>query len=185
MSFRVTTFTAILAMGMMSAAGAESARAVEQAPLGTPQSLGTPQDEEAIHQLLVSYQEAWNKKDPIALASLFSEEADFSSIYGQTMHGRVIIADKHSNLFKGPQRESQQTRNPADVKIRFLKPDVAAVDSIAEISGVLLNPEGTKRSSMNRALTSMVLVKRGERWEIEVFHNMILPSIPMPPAAAE
>jgi uncharacterized protein (TIGR02246 family) len=148
-------------------------------------SVGTPEDEEAIHQVIVSYQEAWNKKDAAGLANLFTEDADFSSIYGQSLHGRATIAEKHTNLFKGPQKESQQSRSRSEVTIRFVKPDVAAVDSISEITGVMLDPEGKRKNSMNRLLTSMVLVKNAGRWEIEVFHNMILPTFPMPPAAPE
>lgn len=161
------------------AAFASGARATEAA------SLGTPQDEEAIHQLIVSYQEAWNKKDAAGLANLFTEDADFSSIYGQSLHGRATIAEKHTNLFKGPQRESQQSRNRSGVTIRFVKADVAAVDSISEITGVILDPDGKRKNSMNRMLTSMVLIKNAGRWEIEVFHNMILPTFPMPPATPE
>jgi uncharacterized protein (TIGR02246 family) len=148
-------------------------------------SVGTPEDEEAIQQLIVSYQEAWNKKDAQGLANLFSEDADFNSIYGQSLHGRATIAEKHGTLFQGPHKESVQSRARSDVKIRFVKADVAAVDSISEITGVLLDPEGTRKNSLKRLLTSMVLVKNAGRWEIEVFHNMILPGIPMPPSAPE
>jgi uncharacterized protein (TIGR02246 family) len=162
-----------------AAAFALSAQATET------KSLGTPQDEEAIQQLIASYQDAWNKKDAAGLANLFAEDADFSSIYGQTLHGRATIAEKHGNLFKGPQKDSQQARSKADITIRFVKADVAAVDSISEITGVILDPEGKRKNSMNRMLTSMVLVKNAGKWEIEVFHNMILPTFPMPPAAPE
>jgi uncharacterized protein (TIGR02246 family) len=148
-------------------------------------SLGTPQDEAAIQQLIASYQDAWNKKDAQGLGNLFAEDADFSSIYGQTLHGRATIAEKHGNLFKGPQKDSQQVRAKADITIRFVKADVAAVDSISEITGVNLDAEGKRKNSMNRMLTSMVLVKNAGKWEIEVFHNMILPTFPMPPAAPE
>jgi uncharacterized protein (TIGR02246 family) len=176
---RNKTFAMFWAAMIAAAAWATSAAATETA------SVGTPEDEEAIHQLIVSYQEAWNKKDAVALGNLFSEDADFNSIYGQNLHGRTVIAEKHGNLFKGPQRESVQSRARSDVKIRFVKADVAAVDSISEITGVLLDPEGTRKNSLKRLLTSMVLVKNAGRWEIEVFHNMILPSFPMPPSAAE
>jgi uncharacterized protein (TIGR02246 family) len=171
------TIAAVWILGVLAAALA--AGATEKT------SLGTKQDEQAIFALIASYQEAWNKKDAAGLANLFAEDADFSSIYGQTLQGRATIGEKHSNLFKGPQRESIQSRNPADVKIRFVKPDVASVDSISEITGVFIDPEGTRKNSMNRLLTNMVLVKNGDRWEIAVFHNMMLPNIPMPPSTPE
>ena len=179
MMVRTKTFTMFWAAMIAVVAFAVCSGATETV------SIGTPQDEEAIHQLIVSYQEAWNKKDAAGLANLFTENADFSSIYGQKVQGRATIADKHSNLFKGPQKESQQVRAAADVSIRFIKPDVAAVDSISEITGVILDPEGKRRNSMNRMLTSMVLTKNAGRWEIAVFHNMMLPSIPIPASAAE
>lgn len=143
----------------------------------------TPADEAAIHTLISTYANAWNKKDYKTLGDLFAVDADFSSIYGQTLQGRPIITEKHKALFEGPQKDSQQSRNPSEVTIRFLKPDVASVDSISEISGVH-RPDGTL-SSMNRALTNLILVKNGAKWEIAVFHNMLLPAVPSgPPPAA-
>ncbi len=139
-------------------------------------SPGTPADEEAIHALIVAYQEAWNTKNAEAIGNLFAEDADFSSIYGQMLHGRAIIAEKHGVLFAGPQKESQQTRPKSGIRIRFVKPDVASVDSISEIVGVV-REDGSK-TSLNRALSTFLLVKNAEKWEIAVFHNMLLPAVP-------
>lgn len=140
------------------------------------ESLGTPEDEKAIIALIDKYTEAWNKKDHNALGALFAVDADFSSIYGQALHGRAIIAEKHGVLFQGAQKESQQSRSKSEMTMRFLKPDVVALDSVSEIVGVL-RQDGTK-TSMNRALTSMVLMKTNGKWEIVVFHNMLLPYVP-------
>jgi uncharacterized protein (TIGR02246 family) len=149
------------------------------APIPAVSGPGTPADVNAIHALVVAYQDAWNKKDADGLGALFAEDADFSSIYGQNLHGRAIIAEKHKVLFAGPQKESQQTRAKSAVKMRFLKPDVASVDSISEIVGVI-RPDGSKTSS-SRALTNFILVKNQAKWEIAVFHNMLLPNIPTGP----
>lgn len=165
MGLRATRVAAFLAFALVGAGS--TARAAQ---------FGTPEDEAAIHQLVVAYQDAWNKKDAKAIGDLFAVDADFSSIYGQNLHSRATIAEKHGVLFSGPQKESQQTRPKSEVKIRFLRPDVASVDSISEIVGVIRG-DGTKSSS-NRALTNFILVKNEGKWEIAVFHNMLLPAIP-------
>jgi uncharacterized protein (TIGR02246 family) len=146
-------------------------------------SPGTPADEEAIHAVIVAYQEAWNTKNAEGIGNLFAEDADFSSIYGQMLHGRAIITEKHGVLFAGPQKESQQTRPKSGVTIRFVRPDVASVDSISEIVGV--KREDGSKTSLNRALTTFLMVKNGAKWEIAVFHNMLLPAIPTAPPTLE
>ena len=65
----------------------------------------TPADEAAIHALIAAYSNAWNKKDHKALGDLFAVDADFSTIYGQSLQGRAIITEKHQALFEGPQKE--------------------------------------------------------------------------------
>jgi len=153
-------------------------------PGGIPvQGPGTPADVAAILDILEKYESAWNTKDAKTLGSFFAEDADFSSIYGQKLKGRVVIADKHGVLFQGAHKESQQSRSPSEVTIRFVKPDVACVDSISEVTGVIMQ-SGT-RSSMNRFLTSFVFVKNAAGvWEIVVFHNMAVPLAAPPPTTA-
>ncbi len=140
-------------------------------------------DEAAIRAILETYEKSWNTKDAKTLGSLYAEDADFSSIYGQKLRGRTVIADKHGILFQGAHKESQQSRPPSGVEIRFLRPDVACVDSFSEITNVIL--QSGKRSSMNRFLTSMVFVKNPAGvWEIAVFHNMSVPLLTPPSAIA-
>jgi uncharacterized protein (TIGR02246 family) len=169
-------FRIVLAITVLALAMTHPGQAAE------PASLGTPADEAEIHGIIVKYVDAWNSKDAKALGDLFSESADFTSIFGQHFQGRSVIAQKHGHLFQGAHKESKQSRNPSAVTMRFLKPDVAALDSISEIYGVIRGG-GETRSAMNRLLTNMVLMKNNGRWEIEVFHNMLLPEIPMPQGA--
>src|SRR5437870_3478983 len=68
-----------------------------------------------------------------------------------------------------------KTRNlkMTKTKIRFIKPDVAAVDAWWEMTGAKTR-EG-KEIPLRQGLLNFVMTKEGGRWFITVMHNMDLP----------
>lgn len=95
-------------------------------PGGNMSEAGQPGDEQQIHGVLNAFVDAWNHHDAKAFAAVFSEDADFTNWRGVGASGRSKIEDFHAPLFATIFKNSHQTLG--EIKIRFIGPDVAAVD---------------------------------------------------------
>jgi uncharacterized protein (TIGR02246 family) len=133
-------------------------------------------DEAAIRNVVARFVEAWNQHDAHAFSLVFSETADFTNVRGVGASGRAAIEAFHAPVFQTMFKASHQT---AVVKsIRFIKPDVAAVDVLWEMTG------STDRTgvpiALRKGLLSFVMTKQADQWSILVMHNMDLPAEPPP-----
>jgi uncharacterized protein (TIGR02246 family) len=85
----------------------------------------------AIHQLGQALQDAWNRGDAAAYASLFTDDASFVAWNGSYGCGRQAIEDAHRRLFDGPLAGSRMALAGYDAEpagpesLRFVRPDVA------------------------------------------------------------
>lgn len=130
------------------------------------------QDEEAIRNVLAQFIEAWNKHDAKAFSMVFAEDADFTNVRGSSAHGRAEVEKFHAPLFATRFKDTNQKMTKT--KIRFIRPDVAAVDAWWEMSGAR-NAEGQEIPA-RKGLLNLVMTKDGGRWFITVMHNMDLPA---------
>jgi uncharacterized protein (TIGR02246 family) len=128
-------------------------------------------DEEAIQTILNDFISAWNAHDVKSFSHLFAEDADFTNVKGVSRHGRNAFEEFHAPLFKTIWANSTQTIT--EKKIRFIKPDVAAVDARWDLTG-LKKPDGSDAPPRN-GLLMFIMTKQASRWEITVMHNMDLP----------
>lgn len=131
-------------------------------------------DEAAIRQVVGGFADAWNRHDVAAYTRLFAADADFTSVLGISAHGWDAIEGYHAPLFATQFRESHFTAT--DVRVRFLTPDIAAVD----VRWTMHNDtdaDGTPRHP-REGLANLVVCKSEGRWPITVFHNMNLPKRP-------
>src|SRR6202045_3416665 len=85
------------------------------------------QDEKAIKQVLTGFVEAWNRHDAKAFSMVFAEDADFTNVRGMVAHGRTEVEKLHAPRFATNFKDSNQ--KITETKIRFITPDVAAVDA--------------------------------------------------------
>lgn len=134
-------------------------------------------DEAAIRNVVTRFVEAWNQHDAHAFSLVFAETADFTNVRGVGASGRAAIEAFHAPIFQTMFKASHQT---AAVKsIRFIKPDVAGVDVLWEMTG------STDRNGvpvpLRKGLLSFVMTKQAEQWSILVMHNMDLPAEPPAP----
>jgi uncharacterized protein (TIGR02246 family) len=128
-------------------------------------------EEEAIAKVLGGFVDAWNKHDAKSFSMVFAEDADFTNVRGIGAKGRTEIEKFHAPLFSTMFKDSHQ--KIIGTKIRFIKPDVAAVDVRWEMTGAK-NPEG-KDIPLRKGLLNFVMTKEKESWLITVMHNMDLP----------
>ena len=93
----------------------------------------SPRDEEAVRTALADFVGAWNKHDAKAFSMVFAEDADFTNVRGMSAHGRAEVEKFHAPRFATTFKDSHQ--KITETKIRFIKPDVAAVDARWEMTG--------------------------------------------------
>jgi uncharacterized protein (TIGR02246 family) len=132
------------------------------------------EEEEEVKAALADFVEAWNRHDAKAFSMVFAEDADFTNVRGMGAHGRAEVEKFHAPRFATTFKDTYQ--KITDTKVRFFKPDVAAVDARWEMTGAK-NSEGRDIPPRN-GLLNLVLTKDGGKWFITVMHNMDLPDSP-------
>jgi uncharacterized protein (TIGR02246 family) len=108
---------------------------------------------------------------------VFAEDADFTNWRGMGETGRSKIEEFHAPTFTTIFKNSHQKYS--DIKIRFIRDDVAAVDVHWEMTGAT-DTQGNPRPD-RQGLLSFVMAKDAGRWQISVMHNLDLTALPPPP----
>jgi uncharacterized protein (TIGR02246 family) len=129
-------------------------------------------DEGLIKKVLTDFTDAWNKHDAKASSNVFSEDADFTNVRGASAHGRSEVEKFHAPRFTTTFKDTYQKITQS--KIRFIKPDVAAVDAWWEMAGVK-SPEGQDMPP-RKGLLNFIMTKNSNTWLITIMHNMDLPA---------
>lgn len=135
---------------------------------------GPQTDEQAIRVVMDGFMSAWNRHDAKAWTALFSEDADFTNVHGIGASGRPGIEQFHARVFTTIFKNSVQKYT--DIKTRFIRPDVAAVDVRWEMTGAT-DPAGNP-VPLRQGLLNFVMVKSQGNWQIVVMHNLDLTAPP-------
>lgn len=145
-------------------------------PLWPARAQDDAKDMSAIKLVESRWQRAWNNHDMKSLASLVAEDVDFVTVAGTWLKGRRAFeehhAARHAMQFKGSVWET------TDVRVQFLKPDVALVHVSWGISGDK-DPDGTPRRP-RRGIFTRVVIKEGGEWLIKASHNTNIGGAPAP-----
>jgi uncharacterized protein (TIGR02246 family) len=131
-------------------------------------------EKNAIEQVLKNFEETWNGHDVNDFSLLFATDADFTNVFGMQSHGREAIKQFHAPLFATMFKSSILTI--AEIKIRFIKSDVAAVDANWKMSGAT-DPNGNPWLDRN-GLINLIMTPGNDGWVITVMHNMDIPKLP-------
>jgi uncharacterized protein (TIGR02246 family) len=134
----------------------------------------TEGDQKAIRGLMDRFMDAWNRHDAHAFATAFAQDADFTNWRGLGATGRSKIEEFHGPMFTTVFRNSHQAYT--EIKIRFIRADVAAVDVHWEMTGVL-DAQGNPRPD-RQGLLNFVMAKDAGQWQIIVMHNLDLTALP-------
>lgn len=146
--------------------------AVSRTANGEAKSTDSSKDEARITKVLDDFVEAWNKHDAKAFSTVFAEDADFTNVRGMSAHGRPEVEKFHAARFATTFKDTNQ--KITKTKIRFIKPDVAAVDAWWEMTGAK-SQEG-QDIPLRKGLLNFVMTKEGGKWFITIMHNMDLPA---------
>ena len=109
----------------------------------------------------VMFVQAWNARDPDALASLFDGDAEFVNGTGHCWHGRESIRKEHAARLKGADGASRLTAG--DTHVKLLLPEVAVVHAQMTLAGESDAPRTT--------IVSFVVHRVGERWLCASAHS--------------
>lgn len=129
-----------------------------------------PGDEAAVRAVVRKYVEAREARDPKAIESLLTPEADQLVSNGTWRRGR-------EELVRGMLESSRRTggrREVAVESVRFLSGDVAIADGRYTQTGLA--------GGRDRSMWTTIVLRRGpDGWQIAAIRNM-LPAAPSPPA---
>lgn len=141
----------------------------------------TSPDEAAVRNIVQEEITAWNSGDAAAYSRHFAADGTFTNIRGQFFTGREPFIQRHQDLFKGPFRGS--TLKQDIVSLKFVRPDVAVVETLTSVTGIPKLFPGTYPDDKGRLRTRLlqVLVKDGGEWKITTYHNTdVKPDVPVP-----
>ena len=126
---------------------------------------------EAVQGIADAMRAAWNSRDARAFAACFSEDAEFTNVFGMYARGRPEIERTHALIFNSVMKDSEWTKS--QLRIRPIRPDVAAVDIIWEMLGCR-DAKGNPWSP-RQGIINFIAAENNGAWSIQVFHNMDLP----------
>jgi uncharacterized protein (TIGR02246 family) len=138
---------------------------------------GSAADQAAIRRVFADFDRSFNRHDARAMAMTFAPDADFTNMYGVYRRGREGVEQWMTPLFQGRLRDSRRT--DAVRSIRFLTPNLAAVDANSVITGTRA-ADGSV-APPRKGLMTVILRKLDGRWRIAIFHEVEFPSTPPPP----
>jgi uncharacterized protein (TIGR02246 family) len=134
-----------------------------------------PTDEQQIKAIEQIWDDAWNRHDAKAMASVLADDADFITVGGMKLRGREAF-QAHQEKVQGAQFAAS-TRRTIETNVRFLTPDMGIVHSRAAITGDK-NLDGSARKP-REVLMTRVVRKLDGRWVVVAAHNTnILVGVP-------
>ncbi|HEX7726399.1 MAG TPA: SgcJ/EcaC family oxidoreductase [Rhizomicrobium sp.] len=140
---------------------------------------GTETDRVAIEKLIAAEDAAWNSGDAVAYSRAIAKDCVFTNIFGAVFAGHAGFEAQHARIFSTIYRGTR-LRQTID-HLRFIRPDVAIVDTSAEVTGIRAFPPGLQAHS-GALLTKLlqVFVKDDGAWKIASYHNVdVKPAPPM------
>jgi uncharacterized protein (TIGR02246 family) len=117
----------------------------------------TKADEDAIREIELRFNAAWDRHDPDGMVESLDDDANFVTVNGAWTKTRADFRDLMRRLHgpQGPFRAS--SRETPEMHVRFLAPDVAVMYTRFHIYGDVDEPERT-------SIGTRVLRKHDGRW---------------------
>ena len=148
---------------------------------GIPLSAQTSSDTTAVRNIIKNEIETWNKGDAVGYSRDFSPTGTFTNIRGQFFTGYPGYLKQHEVIFQGIFKHS--TLKQDVVSLRFVRADIAIVETVTTVNGAVQSPVGITRDDKGRIRTRLlqVVVKQRGAWQIVTYHNVdVKPGIPFP-----
>lgn len=121
-------------------------------------------DEGAIRRVIDDQTAAFNRHE--VERSLFTDDADFVNARGIWLQGADAIERGRQAQFKSVLKTA--SIRLLDVRVRFVRPDVAIAHATYEISG-MIGPDGVTMPP-HQEIGLRILTKTRDRWLVTAFH---------------
>ena len=147
----------------------------------TQLSAQSSSDTTAVRNIIASEINTWKKGDAVGYSRDFAATGTFTNIRGQFFTGYPGYLKQHEVIFKGIFKNSTLKQNI--VSLRFIRPDVAIVETVTTVNGAAQSPVGVTRDEKGRIRTRLlqVVAREGSAWKIVTYHNVdVKPGIPFP-----
>ena len=122
-------------------------------------------DEEAIKRVIVAMDDAFNSHKPDS--ALFTPDADFVNVNGTWLKGVADIENGRRTAFE-TRLKNARTKS-LEVRIRFIRRDVAIVHVTSETAGIATS-DG-RELPPQKELNIRVLTRENGQWLVAAFHN--------------
>ncbi len=130
-------------------------------------------DHAAILSLLAAEEAAWAAGDAAAFSADVTDDVVFTNVVGMFSVGRVPFEKQHERIFTTFYRGSTLRQTVAH--IAFVRPDVAIVDTLSEVTGLGDLPPAIAAHVADGAIRTrleQVMVHNEGRWQVAAFHNV-------------
>jgi uncharacterized protein (TIGR02246 family) len=140
--------------------------------LATELSAQASQRETAIRRIVDNETAAWNKGDATAYSRDFSADGSFTNIRGEFYSGYPAFLKRHEVIFATIFKNSDVKQEI--VSLRFIRPDVAVVETLTSVGGIAQAPPGVALDAEKRLRTRLlqVIAKEKGTWKIVAYHNV-------------
>jgi uncharacterized protein (TIGR02246 family) len=138
-------------------------------------------DDTAIRKIIQDEVNAWNRGDAAAYSRQFASDGTFTNIRGQFFTGYEAFLKQHEVIFQGIFKNT--TCGQEIVSLKFIRPEVAVVETVTSVSGMHETPPGMVTDPKGRLRTRLlqVVARRGGEWRIVAYHNVdVKPGVPVP-----
>lgn len=136
-----------------------------------PSIEASPEDRASIAALIQQEDAAWKSGDAAAFAARVLPDVVFTNVVGMFSVGKPPFEAQHARIFATMYKGS--SLNQTIVHTSFVRPDVAIVDTLAQVSGFHSLPPGSEAvNGVLRTRLEQVLVRNDGRWWVASFHNV-------------
>jgi uncharacterized protein (TIGR02246 family) len=136
-------------------------------------------DEAAIQSIVQNETDTWNKGDAVGYSKDFAANGTFTNIRGQFFTGYDGFLKQHQAIFDGLFKNTTLTQRV--VSLKFVRPDVAIVETLTAVAGMAQPPTGVALHD-GRIRTRLLQIVAREKgvWKIVTYHNTdVKPGIPI------
>jgi len=147
--------------------------------LGSQLGAQSSSDTVAVRQIVQNEIDTWNKGDATGYSRDFAASGTFTNIRGQFFTGYPGYLKQHEVIFQGIFKNSILKQDI--VSLKFIRPDVAILETATTVSGAAQAPVGVTRDDQGRIRTRLmqVVAKDNGVWKIMTYHNVdVKPQIP-------
>ena len=138
--------------------------------LATQVAAQQPPDARAIRTIVENETATWNRGDAVGYSKDFAQSGTFTNIRGQYFKGYDAFLKQHQEIFDGIFKGS--TLKQDVVSLRFIRPDVAVVETFTSVTSAQ-SPPGVIKNSSGAFHTRLlqVVAKDGGVWKVVAYHN--------------